>query len=63
MERMERMKYMHKETGAVDDRDGWIASYTTEELDRRGLTAEEAFTEDEGVTLIVTPSIVENFVD
>jgi hypothetical protein len=49
---MEKMKYMHKETGTMDDREGWIASYTTEELDRRGLTAEEAFTEDEGKTLI-----------
>lgn len=45
------MKYMHKETGSTDDRDGWIASYTTEELEERGLTAEEAFDEDEGVTL------------
>ena len=45
------MKFIHKETGSVDDRDGWITSYSAEELEERGLTAEEAFDEDEGVTL------------
>jgi hypothetical protein len=43
---------MHKETGSVDTRDGWVSSYCTEELDERGLTAEAAFAEDEGKTLI-----------
>jgi hypothetical protein len=56
-------QYMHKVTGAIDTKDGWIASYDAEELASRGLTAEEAFSEDEGVTLIVTPAIVENFVN
>jgi len=45
-------KYMHKETGSVDTRDGWVASYDAEELAERALTGEEAFDEDEGDTLI-----------
>lgn len=45
-------QYMHKETGSVDTREGWIESYGAEELEERGLTAEEAFEEDEGDTLI-----------
>lgn len=45
--------YMHVHTGSVDTREGWIASsYDPSELDMRGLTASEAFAEDEGVTLI-----------
>jgi hypothetical protein len=36
---------------SVDTRDGWIASYPAEELAERGLTAEEAFALDEGITL------------
>ena len=46
------MKYLHKETGSIDTRDGWIESYSQEELDERGLTAEEAFDEDASRTLI-----------
>jgi len=50
------MYYMHKETGSVDDREGWIASYSAEELAERNLTAEQAFDEDEGRTLFrITP--------
>jgi hypothetical protein len=50
------MNYMHVETGSVDTRDGWIASYDPEELDERELSAEEAFDTDLGVTLLeVTP--------
>jgi hypothetical protein len=45
------MTYMHKETGTIDDRAGWIASYTAEELQERRLTAEQAFREDVGSTL------------
>lgn len=45
-------KYMHVETGSVDTRDGWISSYDPQELEDRGITAEQAFDEDEGVTLI-----------
>ena len=44
--------YMHKETGSIDSKEGWISSYSQEELEARGLTAEEAFADDEGVTLI-----------
>jgi len=42
--------YMHKMTGSVDTREGWAASYNKEELSGRGLTAQEAFDEDEGET-------------
>lgn len=45
-------KYMHKETGSVDTREGWIASYNAEELEERGISAEEAFDFDEGDSLI-----------
>ncbi len=44
-------KYIHIHTGAVDTREGWISSYSAEELSERGLDAHEAFDEDEGVTL------------
>ena len=44
-------KYMHIMTSSVDTRAGWIASYCEEELEERGLTAEEAFSEDLEVTL------------
>lgn len=54
---MEKM-FMHKETGSVDTKECWISSYMEEELEQRGLSAEEAFLEDEGVTLIE-----ENFLD
>ena len=47
-------KYMHIVTGSTDTREGWIASYATDELAARGLTAEEAFDEDEGVSLVET---------
>jgi len=46
------MKYMHKETGMIDTREGWIASYDTEELERRCMTAEQAFESDIGYTLL-----------
>jgi hypothetical protein len=46
------LHYMHKETGSTDTREGWEASYDPEELEARGLTASEAFDEDEGETLI-----------
>jgi len=49
---MTDMIYMHKETGSTDDREGWMASYDEAELLRRGLTAEEAFEEDKGASLI-----------
>jgi hypothetical protein len=45
-------KYIHIHTGAIDTREGWVASYDSEELEARGLTAEQAFDEDEGVTLV-----------
>jgi hypothetical protein len=45
-------KYMHTETGSVDTKEGWICSYAAEELEARGISAEEAFSEDEDVTLV-----------
>jgi hypothetical protein len=47
-----RVQYLHVETGSVDDREGWIASYDAEELAERGLSAVEAFEADEGRSLI-----------
>ena len=43
--------FIHIETGSIDTKEGWISSYLIEELEERGLTAEEAFIEDEGITL------------
>jgi hypothetical protein len=39
---MER-KFMHTVTGSVDTREGWVLSYTEEELDDREISAEQAF--------------------
>lgn len=51
-ERAEGQKlYIHAHTGMIDTREGWILSYLPEELEERGLTAEQAFEQDEGVTL------------
>jgi len=44
-------QYIHMTTSCQDTKDGWIASYTDEELEERKLTAEQAFNEDLGVTL------------
>lgn len=44
--------YSHIETAAIDTKEGWTDSYNSEELETRNLTAEEAFDEDEGVTLL-----------
>jgi len=44
-------RYMHVATGALDDRAGWRSSYTRDELADRGLTAAQAFAQDEGRTL------------
>ncbi len=46
------VKFLHVVTGTLDTREGWVASYDREELEARGLTADEAFAADEGVTLI-----------
>ena len=43
---------MHVETGATETKEGWISSYSVDELAERGITAREAFGEDEGNTLI-----------
>ena len=45
------MKYMHIETGSIDTKEGWINSYDPEELERRNLTARQAFIEDVEKTL------------
>lgn len=47
------MEFIHIETGNKDTREGWISSYDIEELEERGLTAAQAFAEDEGKTLII----------
>ena len=44
-------RFIHKMTGRIDDKEGWIASYASEELELRGVTAERAFSDDVGVTL------------
>lgn len=41
------MKLKHEATGWVASREEWVASYDADELEERGLTAEEAFAEDE----------------
>lgn len=45
-------RYMHTETGSVDTLAGWRKSYAAEELEERGLTAEQALDEDVGKTLV-----------
>jgi hypothetical protein len=46
-------RYMHRETGSIDTREGWLQSYSKEELEERGFsTAEQAFEHDVGETLI-----------
>jgi len=47
--------YTHEKTGAIDTKEGWICSYTLEELEERGLSAKQAFQEDLGETLFETP--------
>jgi len=56
-------KYMHVETGSVDTREGWIASYDKEELEQRGLTAEQAFAADEGKTLVESDITLQDLID
>jgi len=48
----EATKYILKDGSVIDTREGWIASYSVEELELRRLTAEEAFEADVGNTLI-----------
>ena len=43
--------YTHKETGSVGTKEDFVFAYTIEELEKRGLTPEEAFKEDVGKTL------------
>lgn len=43
--------YIHSDTGAINTKEGWIESYDPEELEDRGLTADQAFAEDDEVTL------------
>jgi len=45
--------YEHAHTGSVATQEDWELSYAPEELEARGLTASEAFAEDEGETLLV----------
>ncbi len=44
--------YVHIHTGSADTAEGWINSYDKRELEARGLSADEAFSEDLYVTLI-----------
>lgn len=50
--RGQAMTYMHKETGTIQTREDWICSYDSEELEARGISAEQAFKEDQGRTLL-----------
>jgi len=45
------VRYIHKVTGKVDTREGWLAAYDVHELEARGISAEAAFDEDEGYVL------------
>jgi primosomal replication protein N len=56
LERMaeEQDLYMHKETGSTCTKAGWRLSYQQEELEARGLTADQALAEDIGRTLFPT---------
>ncbi len=38
--------YLNQNTGNIDTKDNWLYAYSAEELEERGLTAEEAFEED-----------------
>ena len=47
-------KYMHKETGSVDDMDGWLSAYSAEELEERGFaSAQAAFEHDTAAGMLV----------
>lgn len=50
---MTKQFYTHKETGSVASMEDWIEGYDQQELAARGLTAEEAFEEDDGTTLFL----------
>ena len=57
------MKYIHIHTGSIDTREGWIVAYSLEELEERKLTAEQAFNEDEGETLIKVKKINDEWIE
>lgn len=41
------LKYIHRETGSIGDREDWLAAYSADELEYRGFkTAEDAFAQD-----------------
>ncbi len=46
MKRKFEMVYLNVNTGCMDTKQNWVRVYTAEELEERGLTAEEAFEED-----------------
>jgi len=54
------MKYMHKETGSVDTRDGWIESVPVDELQELGL---ERFTATQVVDKYIKEGVLIEYVD
>ncbi len=38
--------YLNRKTGSIDTKAGWLRTYTAEELEKRKLTSQEAFSED-----------------
>ena len=54
-------KYIHRETGSIDDREGWLEAYSAEELEDRGFkTAEEAFDYDVENGMLIEQEYCEN---
>ena len=54
-------KYMHKETGSVDDMEGWLSAYSAEELQERGFaSAQAAFEHDIATGILVEQEFCEN---
>jgi len=47
-------KFMHRETGAIDDKEGWLQAYSAEELEGRGfVSADDAFERDVAEGLLI----------
>lgn len=44
--------YMNIKTGSIDTENGWMESYSSEELEDRCLTVEEAFNADKAENLV-----------
>lgn len=54
-------KFMHRETGSIDDMEGWLQAYTAEELEDRGFaSAKEAFEHDLADGLLIEQEYCES---